>query len=270
MSVDHVTPHRSPIMYSNELSNNPFINDPSNPHTRFPEITSDQQYSLPAYQQNPYPPNTPVVVGPHQTGLPFQPSSSFGQQLLGQVSQVNSAPTGYGNSPYGSSYGYLDPQPLQQQPTQLPPHLSEFDPFSAISQGWEGQTLPQQSQPQPIITTSSPSGQPHPRDYVRSHKAELESWDGYAWKQVLNAFDALKEAWEGRKKELEVRIAQVQMYGWQAQPEIARLQTVSNVTRVASQADLLLPMNQLLKDASSNSGTIALFSALSSYLNTFV
>ncbi|TFY63602.1 hypothetical protein EVJ58_g3144, partial [Rhodofomes roseus] len=42
-------------------------------------------------------------------------------------------------------------------------------------------------------------------EYVQQHKQELEGWDTYAWKQIQNSFDALKEAWGQRKHEVEGR-----------------------------------------------------------------
>lgn len=262
-----------------ELSNNPFVNDPRNPDTRFPDIsTSDPssvQYALwlqsqqgqypqqmqqqpqlspqptvPSYPMNTYGAN--MAFGPQATGQPFQPSTSFGQQLVGQVNA--SSPTGsYG--PYGSSYGYLNPQQQQQQqpqqqqqqiPIQL---LSEFDPYSSIGQGWSGQSQQslQQQQPQQRnlsspTTSQGPTGQPHPRDYIRTHKAELESWDTYAWKQMLSSFDALKDAWEGRRKDLEGRIGQLQtqmQYGYgNVQQEGMRLQGVSSYFDVKREYDV--------------------------------
>jgi len=71
----------------------------------------------------------------------------------------------------------------------------------------------------------------HPREYIRIHKAEVESWDPAAWRGLLSGFDALKEAWETRKKEIEGNIAQLQQqmqyggyYAGQIQQEVARLQ----------------------------------------------
>lgn len=118
------------------------------------------------------------------TGVPFQPTSSFGQQLSGQINSAygsQSVPqqqqqqyTGYPTSPqYGSAYGYSQPQPQPQQNQYLP----EFDTYaSQASQG---------------AAPSGPQGgsqyqSPHPRDFVRGHKQELESWDSYAWKQVCH------------------------------------------------------------------------------------
>jgi hypothetical protein len=250
-----------------ELSNNPFVNDPRNADTRFPDISGSDptslQYALwlqsqgqqgqyqqqmqqqqlspqstvPSYPQNIY--GTNMAFSPQATGQPFQPSTSFGQQLVGQVNATT--PTGrYGQ--YGSSYGYLDPQQQQQQTQQQQQQmqlLSEFDPYSSLGQGWSGQSQQQQPPPQQQYNLSSPTtsqgpaGQPHPRDYIRTHKAELESWDTYAWKQMLSAFDALKDSWERRRKELEGRIGQVQMqmqmqYGYEnLQQEGMRLQGVS-------------------------------------------
>ncbi|KAG7089562.1 hypothetical protein E1B28_011234 [Marasmius oreades] len=179
---------------------------------------------------------------PQPTG--FQPTSSFGQQL---TSQIN-----------GSSYGYLNGQ--QQQPQQSPQstynpaqqqlaspsYIAQFDPYSSIGQGWDGsiQSSMVQSSQSPIgqssgsssqttTTSRSVSGEVHPREYIRMHKAEIESWDSYAWKQLLNGFDTLKEAWQSRKKELEGKASQVQTqvqysgggyYAAQLQHEASRLQ----------------------------------------------
>jgi hypothetical protein len=179
-----------------------------------------------------------------QSPSQFQPTSSFGQQLAGQVN--------------GSSYGYLQGQPaaapspvynpVQQQLQNNPGYIAHFDPYASIGQGWDGQSQPQQQQQQqgqssimaqgptsPGAFTTSSTGQLHPREYLRQHKAEIESWDAYAWKQLLNTFEPLKDAWETRKKEIEGNIAQLQQqmqYGsyyapGQIQQEIARLQAVS-------------------------------------------
>ena len=176
----------------------------------------------------------------------FQPTSSFGQQLSSQI--------------HGSRYGYLNGQQQQQQSTynpaqqQLssPSYIAQLDPYSSIGQGWDGsQSQSQGSQMQmqnptgmqsPTGTGSfqggtsrSAKGEYHPREYIRTHKGEIESWDSYAWKQLLNAFDALKDAWETKKKELEGQASQMQMqvqysgggyYGAQLQQEATRLQGV--------------------------------------------
>ena len=98
------------------------------------------------------------------------------------------------------------------------------------------QSVNTQNNPSPtysgFTTSTSPTGNSHPREYLRTHKAEIESWDGYAWQQLLNSFDNLKAAWEGRAKELEGKIGQLQMqlqyggayYPAQIQQEQARLQ----------------------------------------------
>ncbi|KAJ7158773.1 hypothetical protein C8R46DRAFT_1354684 [Mycena filopes] len=180
-----------------------------------------------------------------QSPSQFQPTSSFGQQLAGQVS--------------GSSYGYLQGQntaqspgynPVQQQLQNNPGYIPQFDPYASIGQGWDGSQPQQQQQQQqmqsPTMTpgptstapfTTSSTGQVHPREYIRTHKAEVESWDTYAWKQLLNGFDSLKEAWEARKKEIEGHVSQLQQqvqqqmqqyggaaYAGQIQQEASRLQ----------------------------------------------
>ncbi|ESK94613.1 hypothetical protein Moror_14337 [Moniliophthora roreri MCA 2997] len=176
----------------------------------------------------------------------FQPTSNFGQQL---ASQAN-----------GSSYGYLNGQQQQQQqqhynPAQQqlasPGYLSQFDPYASIGQGWDGSSQIVQQTPQQIQSPMSPTsgsgftgtttsrsvtGEAHPREYIRTHKAEIESWDSYAWKQLLDSFDALKDAWQTRKKELEGKVSQLQLqiqysgggyYTVQIQQEAARLQSLT-------------------------------------------
>ncbi|KAG6879878.1 hypothetical protein C0992_010231 [Termitomyces sp. T32_za158] len=264
-------------MYNNAfqspITNNPFITDPTNAQSRFPDLSSGsspgtqsswpqaptdagmgyQQYQgmfqQPSFQQQPQllpgythlpgylSPNQEIV--PQSTGLPFQPTSSFGKQLAASMSGTN----------YGYLQGQTAPPPQQsyqpvQQQLQSPSYHPQFDPYASIAQGWSGesqtQTLVQQNQSytQPqgnsaVSSSSSPPGVSHPREYLRTHKVEIEAWDASAWKQLLSSFDSLKEAWEGRAKELEGRAAQISMqlqYGnigyhpAQIQQEGARLQ----------------------------------------------
>jgi hypothetical protein len=270
-----------------EFTNNPFINDPNNPSTRYPDIsgstiTSPDAQNLSAgqftswqpsalntgfptgvqaqpgvYQQSSFQPqsyNTGSIpqqfLGAQQPSQPFQPTSSFGQQLSVQLS--------------GSSYGYLHGQntgmpqteynPVQQQLQNNPGYTPQFDPYASIGQGWDGQTQNQnQNQNQihplqsPTQSTFSSSGNQHPREYIRTHKAEIESWDTYAWKQLLGAFDALKDSWEARKKELQDKIAQLQVqlqhgggyYAMQIQQEGSRLQVVRMIFQSANPHSLI-------------------------------
>ncbi|KAF5382102.1 hypothetical protein D9615_004333 [Tricholomella constricta] len=238
------------LMYNNgygapEITNNPFINDPRNPQSRFPDLStmSDSQtqwlqppsnanpagyhqgtYQQPLYQQQSqlspdYAQPTRLMspgfspgIAPQPTGIPFQPTSAFGQQLAANIS--------------GTSYGYLQGQAGQQHPQQQyhpvqqqlqsPTYVAQFDPYASIGQGWNGEAQPHNQMQNttagggPVSTSASSSGNPHPREYLRTHKAEIEAWDTYAWKQLLNAFDALKESWEGRTKELGGKISQLQ------------------------------------------------------------
>ncbi|KAG6817339.1 hypothetical protein H0H87_009937 [Tephrocybe sp. NHM501043] len=260
-----------------EITNNPFVTDPTNAQSRFPDLSiasgahsqwsqapsnagyqlSQGMYQQPSYQlqqpqlspgytQSPgyLSPNPSQGLAPQPTGMPFQPTSSFGQQLAANIN--------------GSSYSYLQQgqggpsqqqayQPAQQQ-LQSSGYIAQFDPYASIGKGWSGESQPQpsnQSQvPQtqnqqnlisgtPVSQNLSPSGVSHPREYLRTHKAEIEAWDAYAWKQLLNSFDALKETWDGRAKEIEGKANQLNtqlQYGGggyhpaQIQQEGARLQ----------------------------------------------
>lgn len=304
-----------------ELSNNPFIDHPSNALTRFPDINGTdapvgtsqftswlnrgsssispsstgfpgaqpsgftgafaQQQQLP--QQTGYP-ASPVGAFPQQTGFngaysaspiqaqptgrPFQPSSSFGQQLASQINGAYAAPavpqqpqqqqySGYPTSPqyattpqYGAAYGYPQQQPQQQQ-TQ---YLAEFDPYAPQQQQQQQQQVPAPAQTQQSAPLQSGYQAPHPRDYVRTNKRELESWDPYAWKQVMNCFDALKDAWANRKKEIEARMNVLSsqglfgggggyggygynQYGQYGQQQFGQAQEYSRLEQLAKQAD---------------------------------
>lgn len=247
------------------LTNNPFISDPTNAQSRFPDISGSnspepnasqftswmqpggsqqqqqQQYQQQYQQQQQMPPQL-SGVGYNPTGMTpqFQPSSGFGQQMVGQIS--------------GSSYNYLQgpstPQtaynPVQQQ-LQNPTYsaVAQLDPYSSLGQ-WNSNNPPSAPQQQsssfvtsptsptsPITTSRSATGAIHPREYIKSHKAEIESWDPYAWKQFLNVYDELKEAWAVRKKEVDGRAQQLLMqmqysggYYPQMQQEADRLQGV--------------------------------------------
>ncbi|GLB40450.1 hypothetical protein LshimejAT787_0803210 [Lyophyllum shimeji] len=171
------------------------------------------------------------------TGMPFQPTSSFGQQLSATMSGTSySYLQGSSGQPQQQAY-----QPAQQQ-LQSPAYVAQLDPYASIGQGWSGEPQPRTQQPQntpgsmvgsPVSPSVSSAGHQHPREYIRTHKAEIEAWDTYAWKQLLNSFDALKDSWEGRTKELEGQISRLQAqlqyggggyYALQIQQEGSRLQ----------------------------------------------
>jgi hypothetical protein len=142
----------------------------------------------------------------------------------------------------GYGYPQSNQPPPQQQTTpaynpahqQLnnPNYVAQLDPYGPISQGWatdtttttSSTTTPQQSfsstnfgygnnnnnNTQNNNMGYSPSGDPHPRDYIRSHKQEIEAWDSYTWKQLLNSCETLKRSWESRRNELKTKLAGLQ------------------------------------------------------------
>ncbi|TEB33359.1 hypothetical protein FA13DRAFT_1627018 [Coprinellus micaceus] len=250
--------------------NNPFVNsnDPTSAANRYPSLSSPpidpnaqysqwpnngggygQQQSQPSYspypqqQQQPgYTMNAPQYAPSSPSG--FQPTSSFGQQMAASMS--------------GSSYGYLTGQPTglpQQQPQSLGPaqaqisnnpgYVAQFDPYGPLSQ-WDGtsgqnqqqqQQYQQQQQPQQQHPTTSaatgvsPTGDPHPRDYLRSNKAQIEAWNGPTWNQFFTTFDTLGAAWNARKitagtqaEQLKAQLPFAGYYQQQYQAEIARIQ----------------------------------------------
>lgn len=42
----------------------------------------------------------------------------------------------------------------------------------------------------------------HPRHVTSQHRAELEQWDQYGWRQSLNAFESLRLAWESLRDDI--------------------------------------------------------------------
>ncbi|KIY43984.1 hypothetical protein FISHEDRAFT_77904 [Fistulina hepatica ATCC 64428] len=204
-------------------------------------------------------------------------SSSFAPVQPFQPTGLSAAPIGSSSLMTGSPYNYIDYsapsqtalayRPAQEQ-LQNPGYVAQFDPYAATGNGWDSQpqgtqsSIPSSNQPFPFTTTSpiqtsptgtttSPTGEPHPRAYIRSHRAEIEAWDPYSWKQFMNTFDALKSAWNSRKRDLGNRCAELQtqvyqqaqyhgyMYVQQMQPEVDRLQTLekqaeSNVDSVTA------------------------------------
>ncbi|KAK7690708.1 hypothetical protein QCA50_005807 [Cerrena zonata] len=292
-----------------ELSNNPFIDHPSNALARFPDISGSDssssnsqftswvppsatgnagaatgygasgpqaigmspQNSSSFYSQTPQQPTWGVQQGipntyggsgyaspPIQsqpTGLPFQPTSSFGQQLAGQMNGgyggvPQQQPPQYTGYPTQSQYsqgmqqGYgAQPQPPQQQNQ----YLAEFDPYASRSGG--GQAPGQVQGPQGTIPAgASQYNTPHPREYIRDHKSEMEQWDQYTWKQTMNAFDALKEAWAARKRELETR---AKAFGG------AGLFGGGNYGGYGGQAQQLAQLEQMAREADLNCDSVA-------------
>jgi hypothetical protein len=195
-----------------------------------------QQQQQPQQQQQQY---QSQMQAPYPS-TNFQSPGSFGQQQF--VGQVNPLATGYPQSQLqgqysdypaqqqaaAASYGYQQqPQPQQtgygggypsqqlqqqQQPHQQQQLLAQFDPYVNLGQ------LPSPGQGQGQgpgnavpITNGGAVGSPlpgvqHPRMFIHSHKVELEAWDPPTWRQVQNVFEALKTAWETRKRVAETQV----------------------------------------------------------------
>ena len=166
----------------------------------FSQPMQQQQQPQQPYSQS----FSPPPMQSQMSGMPFQPSSSFGQQLAAHVNgsypgmpqQQQQQYSGYPQQPqmqspqYGQAYQQQGFPGQQQQPQlqQRPSYLAEFDPYAGGSQGGAAPT-PGGVQNPGAGTASGfrgqgQQGQQHPREYVLAHKAELESWDSYSWKQV--------------------------------------------------------------------------------------
>jgi len=148
----------------------------------------------------------------------------------GFSSPMQAQATGMGG--YGQQYGQQNiyspqfqspaqPQytgyPQFQQPAVSPPPqqqyqqsmISEFDPFggsgggsSTGSNGGAWNSTQQQGNFAQQYKTG-PNGQQHPRAFIQSRKAELESWNPSVWNQAIIIFEDLKKAWENRRSELQ-------------------------------------------------------------------
>ncbi|KDR76187.1 hypothetical protein GALMADRAFT_247416 [Galerina marginata CBS 339.88] len=211
-------------------------------------------------------PPTQSYPSPTGQSTSFQPSSAFGQQLAAHLSGSSYGYLQGQQQPQSNPNAY---NPAQQQLQNNPGYIAQFDPYSSLAQGWDGSASSNnnnntgggsvgtfglgmaQNQPTGSTTSSSSfstagsrlstggssygvsaSGDPHPRDYIRTHKAAIESWDSYAWKQLISSFEALMRAWETRKSELTKRAEELTAqlaygggyYVAQIQQEGARLQ----------------------------------------------
>ena len=202
-----------------------------------PQWPQQQQQQSSAYQQQQpsgyqAQPQSPYSPPPTSYQSPTQPSP-LGHQFAGQV---NSLATGYPQGqiqaqaqytgyPTQQAYGYQQQQP-QQAAYGYPPHqqqqqqlLAQFDPYSNLGQlsppsagtssiqgAFANGAMASSAQTQQQQQQQQPPGVQHPRAFIHSHKAELEAWDPPTWKQVQGSFDALKTAWETRKRAAETQV----------------------------------------------------------------
>ncbi|KAK2460354.1 hypothetical protein APHAL10511_007743 [Amanita phalloides] len=177
-------------------SNNPFIDDPTTTTTHYTSWVNPQY---------------------HQTQYSLQ-----------------TQPTGYAQLQPPASYAYVASQttqqapvynPAQQQILSNPGYVAQFDPYAPTGQRWGGLSnqrsqlltggptsvgsigLP--SSQQTPTTSRSATGLLHPREFVRVHKIQIESWDGHTWRQLLTTLESLKDAWDARKKALSSKAGQL-------------------------------------------------------------
>ena len=183
----------------------------------------------------------PLPLQPNMTNatgmsmVPAQQPQPTGFQIQGSFGQ---------GAPTGTSYSYLtgtgqpsiQQQQLQttyhpvQQQLQNPGYISQLDPYPGIQKGWGETTttttaittnfppttrssgtqyFPSSNVNTPVstqLTSLSAAGDQHPRDYINTHKMLIESWDKLTWNTFLDLFERLKNTWEARKRELEVRM----------------------------------------------------------------
>jgi hypothetical protein len=190
----------------------------SSPLSQFPQSSYNTQQIQPQYTQwnGQVQPQSPTF---HQGFQNYAAAPQQQYQLSGYASYSQQS----GQQAYG---GQLQSQPqLQaqytgymqsQQPSVTPQQyqqsiVSQFDPYSGSNgsggsnNGWSGQTQSQSSTPSSPTRPQrlGPSGQQHPRQFIQTHKAGLESWNAATWKQAINTFEELKRSWERQRKELQ-------------------------------------------------------------------
>ncbi|BGO93517.1 hypothetical protein NBRC10512_007471 [Rhodotorula toruloides] len=218
--------------------NNPFAKPPqtelSAAAQRFPDVLRNDpdlqqgqgQYGYAQGQGQVYPQQTGYGGGGGMNGYgQAQGGMGYGVQQQQQQQQGYLQPqqTGYGGGGYASQspmgaggmysqgqqqqqqYGYQQPQYTGMQSYQPsyspapPPPVQDLDPYSSLSSSSFASSSPAPSSNQQAGSLLAvPQTQSHPRDYVQENRAQLMSWDEYAWRQLDNRIDALREAWQTR------------------------------------------------------------------------
>ncbi|KAF8515544.1 hypothetical protein JB92DRAFT_2914288 [Gautieria morchelliformis] len=228
-SSSESSPANNPFLESSASNRFPALDDTPQQSFGSPSLYPSQAYSPPLsqfQQQSPY--ATPSQPQYTQWGNQTRPqSATYNQGSLQGYAATQQQYQPLGHTSYGQQFGQqayggqLQPQPqLQAQYTgyiqnQQPPVspqqyqqdiISQFDPYNGSggnTNDWGGQTQVL-SGTAPSSTQSrrlGPSGQPHPRQFIQTHKVELESWNAATWNQALNLFDELRRSWERRRTE---------------------------------------------------------------------
>jgi len=230
-------PANNPFLESSAANRFPALDTPqtSFQSTGTSPYGSQPQSPSPQFLQSPYGVQQPQQqfggwsTQPQQ--LQSQPSYNQGG-YSGYSSPIQTQPTGFGG--FGQQYGGQNvyggqfqspaqpqftgyPGQFQQQQQPMSPAvqqyqqnvITEFDPFSgssgasntgAVGGAWNNSQ--QQGSGNIGQYKTGPRGQQHPRVFIQSHKAELESWNAVVWRQAITAFEDLKTAWENRRADL--------------------------------------------------------------------
>ncbi|BGP26352.1 hypothetical protein Rt10032_c27g6823 [Rhodotorula toruloides] len=189
--------------------NNPFAKPPqtevSSAAHRFPDVWHTDPDLQPQQQAYYGQAQGQGGVDPQHTGR-FAGTGTSG--YMGYLQPPPQSPMGGGAvySPGGMQqpqYTGMHPYPPQQQLSYSPappPPVSDLDPYSSLSSSSFASPSPSpaSSQQQAGSLLSVPQTHSHPRDYVQENRAQLMSWDEYAWRQLDNRIDALREAWQTR------------------------------------------------------------------------
>lgn len=209
-------------------ANNPFLE--SSAANRYPALDTSQQFQpLPPYpsqsfspsssQFQPYGPQNQwnsqmqlqsPTVGPGSGvyyGMPQQQSQPTGFASIGASQQFSQSAYGTQAQLQSQFTGYPQYQDTTVSPQQYQQHqqtvVAQFDPYNGVTNSQNQSHSDGPTALSPNLQRTGPSGQQHPRQFIQSHKVELESWDATIWKQALLTFEELKRSWEMRRVELQ-------------------------------------------------------------------
>lgn len=163
-------------------------------------------------------------------GLPRGGNTASSHGLLAQFDPLSTAATNTPSTPFSSNgsisgaypanQGYNGGQ-MQQSPVGQPPLTVYGNPSpisSNLAVGMDPRHLYRAPGPQPntisltgfggtltVVVRMRPhtyGSADHPRQIVQMHRAEMEQWDAYGWRQTLNSLESLRFTWESWRDDL--------------------------------------------------------------------
>jgi len=133
-----------------------------------------------------------------------EPRNYATNSQLAQFDPLGSAVGGaYGQQPQGYGGGLNNSNVPSSNPSEIDPGpitwypRSSSNPNIQVVSAFGGQTtlhIP--------IRPHNYTPNDHPRHIISMHRAELEQWDQYGWRQSLNALENLRIAWEAMRDDI--------------------------------------------------------------------